>query len=931
MIAAALVRNDEVRAAFDAICWVSVGQEPDTLALQQALHRQLLTQPLPKDATTDDKVQRSDLDPRRRQCYRCSLSRAPLRFSLFQLALGVLKGAAREMAVLLILDDIWTASHATPLNFVDGSDKRSAVVVTTRIRSLLDGAAEVQCGVLSLEASLELLLRTGGCEQLLDAPPPAALEAVELCGRLPLALGIAGGIIDELADVWQDELCALLKEEFSEGEASVEERVVTASLRAVPEKMRAEVEALFVIFAIFPEDAVVPAATLDAVAPLMQSGSASSSAAQQKRQVRKCLQQLLKANMLRGSIELGVSAHDLVRDCMIRRAEAREGGMLALQRQALPLLVDAFDAIDHAAGPLTSYVCSSLHWHVRQCQQPEVAVHADAVITRALVHKSGDVRKQGAIGIGVEKIQAAADAADVSGDHFEAAKLTWSLVAVKSLAGGVELKRTWASLKLLEAAGRGSAESRQMESHVIHALSHASDGFAIGTPEHEAMLERMKELSALTQGEQADGTAGTATKSKEAMDAEFGLGLPPVFAAYALNGLAAYPGPMTHEMLVQVHNYLMEASDHMAKAAAKAPDAAMEQGMWHLHNLFKLQFPRHHVLPEFVLDEKLGEGGMRMKEIIEHYSVETVHPVVKHIAVNADCFAYGMEPLGMLQFYGNVKEAKKGIAKCLAVHKYILNVVRQGLAKGEEYAFEILVAATIVPTMLLAANDLETLKDFLENSLSGVALEDKAVTASLMPFFTTAAFCQWKTDDGHLFGTIDSWLLIVRALTALVEEDTEENRAKLREWLPPPAELLRIGEYEVFWRATACGANHQALICARLHGERLGDWSAAAEVAEGMLMIEPFQPAIRTEALRLLGRARHALGAQAAACGAAEGAVVEAVKAKYAWFEMMALADLLKWCEAGEAEGVRERLRGVAARLAATPEELVEVLGEGVL
>ena len=173
MMAAALVRDQEVLAAFDKICWVSVGQEPDMLALQSTLHKQLVNKPLPDGAKADE-----------------------------VLALGELKAAAKDVAVLLVLDDVWVASHATPLTFVDSLARRSAVVVTTRMRSLLNGAAEVQCGVLSMEASLELLLRSGGCEQLLDAPPSAALEAVELCGRLPLALGIAGGIIDELADHW---------------------------------------------------------------------------------------------------------------------------------------------------------------------------------------------------------------------------------------------------------------------------------------------------------------------------------------------------------------------------------------------------------------------------------------------------------------------------------------------------------------------------------------------------------------------------------------------------------------------------------------------------------------------------------------------------------------------------------------------------------
>ena len=172
---------------------------------------------------------------------------------------------------------------------------------------------------------------------------------------------------------------------------------------------------------------------------------------------------------------------------------------------------------------------------------------------------------------------------------------------------------------------------------------------------------------------------------------------------------------------------------------------------------------------------------------------------------------------------------------------------------------------------------------------------------------------------------------MIRGLRTLLEEATDARRAALLAWLPPPAELLRIAEFETGWRGLAVGANHPALLCARLHGERLGEWAASVEVAEGVLAIEQWHPVLRTEAARLLGRAHAALGAHAAACEAAKSAVKEAAKAKYAWFEMLALADLLKWCAEGEAEGVRARLRGVAERQAASKEELEGVLGEGVL
>ena len=133
------------------------------------------------------------------------------------------------------------------------------------------------------------------------------------------------------------------------------------------------------------------------------------------------------------------------------------------------------------------------------------------------------------------------------------------------------------------------------------------------------------------------------------------------------------------------------------------------------------------------------------------------------------------------------------------------------------------------------------------------------------------------------------------------------------------------------WRAYASGAAHPSLLCARLHGERLGNWQATADVAEGVLQIEAFNPLLRCEAYRLLGRARSELGQRAKACEAAEAAAAEAALARYVWLEMLSLRDLLRWCEASEAERARHRLAGVVQRMAATPEELINVLGEGAL
>ena len=241
-----------------------------------------------------------------------------------------------------------------------------------------------------------------------------------------------------------------------------------------------------------------------------------------------------------------------------------------------------------------------------------------------------------------------------------------------------------------------------------------------------------------------------------------------------------------------------------------------------------------------------------------------------------------------------------------------------------------MISTLTVATTLLAANEHDLLRKFLADSLVGMALTDNAVRAGVASYWL-GAFGSWRTNDGHCGSNEKSWLLLVRGLTSLLEDDTEASRAALREWLPPPAELLRIAEFECFWRATNCGAAHPSLLCARLYGERLGNWQTTAEVAEGVLQIEEFNPLLRCEAYRLLGRSRAELGQHKKACEAAEAAAAEAATAKYVWLEMLALRDLLRWCEASQAERERQRVNAVVARMAASPEELVGVLGEGVL
>lgn len=122
-----MVKDVQIRAHFEKIVWVSVGQEPDLRELQESIHMQLATAVIPDAAS------------------------APA------LVMSALRDAAKGFRVLLVLDDIWDPCHEKPLNCIY-ADNGSRLLVTTRIRGLLKNSSEVSVGVLSENEAFELLL-----------------------------------------------------------------------------------------------------------------------------------------------------------------------------------------------------------------------------------------------------------------------------------------------------------------------------------------------------------------------------------------------------------------------------------------------------------------------------------------------------------------------------------------------------------------------------------------------------------------------------------------------------------------------------------------------------------------------------------------------------------------------------------------------------
>ena len=242
---------------------------------------------------------------------------------------------------------------------------------------------------LEKEAAIELMLKTGEIEEVAPAARATALQAVELCGRLPLCLAIAGAMILEHADDWETWLVPALRDshgaELRErsasvgdgaDEGSVEERVLRASLRSIKLEERVGVTALFDVCACFAEDATVPAAVFDALAPAIfeevaraeaeateraergdrQSLDAGGSPANTQSRpvlkkgmstrelascVRRWLREALRHSLLLGSIADGIRMHDLVRDYTVARAYRRDGGLGSVQLRVVSALLAA--------------------------------------------------------------------------------------------------------------------------------------------------------------------------------------------------------------------------------------------------------------------------------------------------------------------------------------------------------------------------------------------------------------------------------------------------------------------------------------------------------------------------------------------------------------------------------------------------------------
>jgi WD40 repeat protein len=164
VLAQALCRDEVVQEAFpDGIIWVTIGKESifDVLTRMREVGKAL-----------GDDLSRYDNILGATNQYRSTI---------------------RSKAVLIVVDDVWDVNDLDP--FRAESSPRSRLLFTTRDKNIaaVVGAREYIANLLTYEQSREVLARWSRTP--IASLPPLADDLIQECGRLPLALSMAGAML----------------------------------------------------------------------------------------------------------------------------------------------------------------------------------------------------------------------------------------------------------------------------------------------------------------------------------------------------------------------------------------------------------------------------------------------------------------------------------------------------------------------------------------------------------------------------------------------------------------------------------------------------------------------------------------------------------------------------------------------------------------
>jgi hypothetical protein len=339
-----VAHDDAVRTRFGVIVWISLGQTPVLDACIKLLYLQLKGSELADGLSSDQKHEH-------------------------------LKLAFLNRSVLLVLDDCWDAEVATHFKWID-PNTNSKILISSRVRNALDGGDVIDVAVPATVDAVKMLLSTAGMDiEALQSRKEVA-QIAELCKRLPLTIGVAGKLIKQVAtgsnmsdaSEWAD-VVELLQGELNdpEGDLSIEESVIRASIKSIPMKLRKQVTRLFHGFALAPEDMHVPLPVLgmifDSCGSLDDDESCKTSSPNKlisRMHVRNYLKVLIDRSLVLGTVDRP-QLHDVMLE-FVKKELAGEVYKAAQRR-----LVDALRKADRSPTSATGkYLQACIKHHITE-------------------------------------------------------------------------------------------------------------------------------------------------------------------------------------------------------------------------------------------------------------------------------------------------------------------------------------------------------------------------------------------------------------------------------------------------------------------------------------------------------------------------------------------------------------------------------------
>ncbi len=314
VLAAALARDREVLHAFpDGIYWLTLGQKPNLLDLQNQLLRQLTasTQTLTTEQETEDAL-RETLEGR---------------------------------SALVVVDDAWTIDAADAFAV---TAPPARLLITTRNQEVLVGlgAEEHRVDALSPSDALKMLAEWVG-EKNPDKLPAEAAEVAKECGYLPLALAMIGAMVRLRPTAWKDALRRLKSADLEAIKRAFPGYPYPDLLRAIEvsvEGLDSADRERYLDLAVFPEDQPIPEEALRVLWNLDEVDT------------RDCMTRLMARSLATwATAGTSIILHDLQRDLIHKRREKELAG-LHLR------LVKAWDALPK----LGSYAWRRVAYHLAQ-------------------------------------------------------------------------------------------------------------------------------------------------------------------------------------------------------------------------------------------------------------------------------------------------------------------------------------------------------------------------------------------------------------------------------------------------------------------------------------------------------------------------------------------------------------------------------------